>query len=132
MLINDQMISKYYISAYEDINIQITEYKKSSDGKNQQLLHKITSTCMVSYENLFLDYTDSKFVDLNIDLLKKINGIEMLLIGTGITHSFPAKQLYCKLGELPYSIDFMDTHAACRTFNILTNENRKVAALLFI
>jgi len=127
MLTADSIISKYLISSYEENSIQLSE--KSTN--NKIIKHEIKSTCFVSYENLVKEYPEKNFAELTINSLEKLKEIEMLLIGTGKTHCFPNKKLYEQLSQLDYSIDFMDTHAACRTFNILVNENRKVGALLF-
>ena len=131
MLTIDSIMSKYLISSYEDNSIQLSEKINNSDTDNKLLKHQINSTCFVSYHELILDYPEKQFVDVSLESLKKITNIEILLIGTGIIQNFPNKKLYSQLAQLDYSIDFMDTHAACRTFNILVNENRKVGALLF-
>lgn len=64
-----------------------------------------------------------------------INGLdpapELLLIGTGQTHVFIAPALRAELKQkFLLSLDSMDTGAACRTFNVLASEGRRVAALL--
>jgi uncharacterized protein len=59
--------------------------------------------------------------------------IEILLIGTGKNHLRLSPNLKTKIKEkLSVSIDEMSTSAACRTFNILTLEDRKIAAILTI
>jgi hypothetical protein len=60
------------------------------------------------------------------------NEIEILLIGTGKNHLHLKTNLREKIKEKFSfaSIDEMTTGAACRTFNILTLEDRKVAAIL--
>lgn len=57
---------------------------------------------------------------------------EVLLLGTGSRLRFPHPRLYRQLTEARISVECMDTPAACRTYNILMAENRKVvAAILF-
>jgi len=60
--------------------------------------------------------------------------IEIILIGTGKNHLHLKPSLREKIKEKFSfaSIDEMTTGAACRTFNILTLEDRKVAAILVI
>jgi len=55
----------------------------------------------------------------------------MLLIGTGQNHQIPSKSLYINFAKLNYAVDVMNSVAACRTFNILVAEERKVAALIY-
>ncbi len=56
---------------------------------------------------------------------------DIYLIGTGGTTRFPDKEILQSIQHNKLAIDFMDNGAACRTFNILTSEFRKVAVLLF-
>ncbi|NKD46070.1 hypothetical protein HEQ62_01620 [Haematospirillum jordaniae] len=58
-------------------------------------------------------------------------GIEIVLIGGGRTSPFLPTSLRQVLGEMFASCDVMDTGAACRTFNVLLAEDRRVAAALF-
>ena len=59
-----------------------------------------------------------------------LGAIDVLLIGAGAQFSVlpPSKRaVYLDLG---FSVDVMDTPAACRTFNVLNAEGRRVAAAL--
>lgn len=53
---------------------------------------------------------------------------EVLLLGTGSQHRFAHPQLYRALTNAGIGVEFMNTPAACRTFNILSGEDRKVVA----
>jgi len=57
---------------------------------------------------------------------------EILLIGTGQVQRMPAPSFIADLAARRIGVEYMDTYAACRTFNILVAEQRRVAALLFI
>jgi uncharacterized protein len=55
-----------------------------------------------------------------------------VLLGTGQRLRFPAPRLTRCLSVARVGIEVMDTPAACRTYNILMGEGRRVlAALLF-
>lgn len=57
---------------------------------------------------------------------------DVLLLGTGARQRFPHPRLYRALTDAGIGVECMDTHAACRTYNILVAEDRKVvAAILF-
>jgi len=56
--------------------------------------------------------------------------LEVLLIGTGARQRFPAPRLTRALMEERVGIEAMDVQAACRTYNILMAEGRRVAAAL--
>jgi uncharacterized protein len=53
---------------------------------------------------------------------------EVLLLGTGAKQQFARPELYRELIRARIGIEFMDTPAACRTYNILVAEDRKVVA----
>lgn len=57
---------------------------------------------------------------------------ELLLLGTGNRQRFPSPQLLRPLIEARIGCEVMDLPAACRTFNILMAEGRRVAAALLI
>lgn len=65
----------------------------------------------------------SAFVEMRPDLV---------VLGTGQRQQFPDPALYRALIEAGIGIEVMTTPAACRTYNILTSEGRRViSALLF-
>ncbi|HXQ51782.1 MAG TPA: Mth938-like domain-containing protein [Stellaceae bacterium] len=57
-------------------------------------------------------------------------GVEILLIGCGRRMALVAKELRASLKAAGIVVDAMDTGAACRTYNVLLAEDRRVAAAL--
>jgi uncharacterized protein len=57
-------------------------------------------------------------------------GLEIVLLGTGPRLRFPRPALTRALLEARVGLEVMDLQAACRTYNILVAEERKVAAAL--
>lgn len=57
---------------------------------------------------------------------------EVLLLGTGQRQRFPGPALLRPLIEARIGYEVMDLPAACRTFNILMAEGRRVAAALLV
>jgi uncharacterized protein len=55
---------------------------------------------------------------------------ELVLLGTGARQRFPAPALLRPLVEARIGFEIMDLPAACRTYNILMAEGRRVAAAL--
>ena len=56
--------------------------------------------------------------------------IDVLLIGTGATFRRPAPELMAALQARGLTIELMDSKAAARTYGVLANEGRLVAAAL--
>jgi len=57
---------------------------------------------------------------------------ELVLLGTGATQRFPHPRLLSALSDARVGVEMMDTRAACRTFNILIAEDRRVVAALIV
>ena len=56
--------------------------------------------------------------------------LEILLLGTGPKQRFPHPRLTRELAAKRIGVEAMDLQAACRTYNILMAEERRVAAAL--
>ena len=57
---------------------------------------------------------------------------EIVILGTGATQRFPRAELAQSLASTGVGVEIMDSRAACRTYNILASEGRKVAAAILI
>jgi uncharacterized protein len=65
----------------------------------------------------------------NFSFLKDLN-VEILLLGTGPRQRFPHPSLTAPLAQAGIGLEVMDLKAACRTYNVLVAEERRVAAAL--
>ena len=61
-----------------------------------------------------------------------IRAPEIVLLGSGPRLRFPSPGLYASLLKARIGVEVMDTTAACRTYNILAAEGRRVAAALIL
>lgn len=57
---------------------------------------------------------------------------EILLLGTGAQQRFAHPRLYHALSAAGIGVECMSTAAACRTYNILMAEDRKVVAAILL
>ena len=57
---------------------------------------------------------------------------ELVILGTGDTLIFPQPEQTSVLIKKAIGLEVMDTAAACRTYNILADDGRKVVAYLII
>ncbi|MDB6085601.1 MAG: hypothetical protein JWN43_3482 [Gammaproteobacteria bacterium] len=57
---------------------------------------------------------------------------EVVLVGTGQRQVFPAASFGAQFLRAGIGFEVMDTGAACRTFNVLVSEQRRVVALLIV
>ncbi len=57
---------------------------------------------------------------------------EILLLGSGAAFRFPEPAVLAPLHLAGVGVEVMDTRAACRTYNILLAEGRRVVAALIV
>ena len=72
-----------------------------------------------------------KALDLiNKEIVKISDNLDILLVGSGEKLIDLSDDISAKLIELGINPEIMATSAACRTWNVLTSENRRIAALM--
>ncbi len=120
-LVLDENQANYQVRAYRPgfIQINATTYTKS---------------VIISPHQLITDWPPQAITMLSAEHLHLILTLKptLLLIGTGAKLQFPAIETYGELLNHGIGVEIMDTSAASRTYNILTAEDRNVAAALII
>ena len=91
-------------------------------------------TLVVLPDQLVTDWAASTFEALTADHLAVLLPLdaEIILLGTGPTLRFPKAEIMAPLIRARVGYEVMDVQAACRTYNILVSEERKVAAALLL
>lgn len=57
---------------------------------------------------------------------------EIVILGSGAAFRFPHPSVLAPLYRAGIGVEVMDTRAACRTYNILLSEGRRVVAALIV
>jgi len=109
------------INRYDDNSITINEriFSRSIIVSNFQLVEN----CQVNEINELSNQSLEAILNLQP---------EVIIIGTGRQILFPRPENYSSVINRGIGIEFMNTGAACRTYNILLSEDRKVAAGIII
>jgi uncharacterized protein len=96
--------------------------------------HRLHGSCIVTPDALVSEWAPATFADLTVAHLEAVLALkpELVLLGTGPTQRFPPSAIRAALTERGVGLEVMDLGAACRTFNILVQEERQVAAALFL
>ena len=83
-------------------------------------------------ENIIPEWSTATVETLAAEDMQKLLelGTEIILLGTGSRLRFPSGALLRPFANAGIGLDVMDLQAACRTYNILAAEGRKVAAAL--
>jgi uncharacterized protein len=113
----DKIDQGYYISGYEAGAILVNGSSK-------------TSSFIISLEQLIEDWAPTHIDELRTQHMQPLLQLqpELVLIGTGDALKFPSIEHYACLIQQNIGVEIMDSAAACRTYNILLGEGRKVAA----
>ena len=113
--------SQNYIKAYQADSIELAA-------------NRIYSNCLIAPERVIIDWTARDVASLvNADLAPVFElQPEVVIIGTGMKQQFPAAAISAAFLARAIGFEVMDLGAACRTFNVLLSEDRRVVAALFV
>ena len=108
-----------------------------SYGAGRFLVSGISHTgSILVFPEQTLDWPVTDIAGLPIDSLQAVLDadppVEILLIGCGARMALLDPALRTGLKERGIGCDAMDTGAACRTYNVLVTEARRVAAALIV
>ncbi len=92
------------------------------------------SAVLIQPESPVLPWGAVQFDDLTADHFEALieHEPEVVLLGTGARQRFVHPRLTTALAQRRIGIESMDTGAACRTYNILMTEGRKVLAAVLL
>jgi uncharacterized protein len=95
---------------------------------------RVRRSCIVSADRLITDWEPRSFAELTLAHLAPLLALtpEVVLIGTGATQQLASAQLRAHLAQQGIGLEAMALGPACRTFNVLVQEGRRVAAALFL
>lgn len=93
---------------------------------------KYLKNLIVLPESIIPEWSTATVETLTTEDMQKLLklGTEIILLGTGKRLRFPAGPLMRPFAPAGIGLEIMDLKAACRTYNILAAEGRKVAAAL--
>jgi uncharacterized protein len=93
---------------------------------------RVTAACVVTPERLLRDFLPATFAALTADALAPVFALEpeLVIIGTGPVQQFASAEIRGAFARARVGLEVMELGAACRTYNVLAQEGRRVAALL--
>ena len=109
----------------------ITGYGEGYVMVNRQRFER---SLVVLPDRIIADWPATSFEALAPGHLAALAGLdlEIILLGTGARLRFPRPEIMQSLAGSGVGVEVMDVQAACRTYNILLAEDRRVAAALLI
>jgi uncharacterized protein len=111
----------YYITAYDQTQVVI-------NGRS------LRSSFVLAPDEVIEHWSVSAVDELSASHFDSVLGLrpEIVLLGTGTVLRFPDIGLYAQIINQGIGVEVMDTGAACRTYNILLSEGRRVVAGLIL
>ena len=94
----------------------------------------VRGSCLVTAERLITEWQPASFAALAPQHLEPIFalGPELVLLGTGPQQRFASAEVRAEFVRRGIGLEAMQLGAACRTFNVLVQEERRVLAALFL
>lgn len=92
------------------------------------------TSLLLAPDRILADWPPERFEDLLPDHFAPVIAMapEVVLLGTGARLRFPAGACLAPFADAQIGVEVMDTGAACRTYNILVGEGRRVVAALLM
>ena len=111
----------HIITAYSDkfVRINQREYRQS---------------LILTPENIIENWCDCRPEALTIDHFAQLDdhGLDLIVFGAGAELVFPQAELMQHFLRRGTGFEVMDSGAACRTYNVLLSEGRRVAAAILL
>ncbi|MCM8610568.1 Mth938-like domain-containing protein [Accumulibacter sp.] len=105
-------------------------------GDDHVVVNGIRHSCNLAVlpDRLLPEWTLASFETLSIADFELLAGLDadIVLLGTGKRLRFPRPELLLPLVRAQRGLEVMDLAAACRTYNVLVGEGRRVAAGLLL
>jgi len=94
----------------------------------------IVTSVIVTPDRIIRDWLPRTFGDLERRHIARLEELqpEIIVLGTGIHLRFPDAEFTAGFLSQGIGVEIMDTTAACRTYNILLSEGRRVVAALLM
>jgi uncharacterized protein len=94
----------------------------------------LTRSCLISATQLITDWRPQTIEELTLADLEPIIALEpeIVVVGSGSRQRFPSNEWMAALLTRGIGCEVMDNGAACRTYNVLVTEDRKVVAALMV
>jgi uncharacterized protein len=89
---------------------------------------------VLTASEIVFDWPPGSVEELQLDHLQAVLALkpQIILLGTGERQVFPASAIGAAIQAAGIGFEVMDTRAACRTYNVLVQEGRRVAAALIV
>ena len=94
----------------------------------------IVTSVIVTPDRIIRDWLPNSFGELEPRHIARLEELQpqIIVLGTGLRLRFPGAEFSAGFLSRGIGVEIMDTNAACRTYNILLSEGRRVVAALLM
>ena len=120
---------KFHLDNSEGLNL-FSSYDAEHVAINKQRYP--AQPMLVTPDSIYTDWPATNFASLcpaHFEYLLTLEP-ELVLLGTGNKILFPHPSLFAALIQRNIGLEVMDNQAACRTYNILASEGRRIVVAL--
>lgn len=95
---------------------------------------ELRASCIVGTEHLIRDWAPRDVASLSELHLAAVFELapEVVVLSTGVRQQFPPAALRAQFAMRKIGLEVMEIGAACRTYNVLASEARKVVAAILL
>ena len=117
------------IHSYAAGEIKVAVARTAETQTDRPALQSISVSMILTPEEMILDWIapDEALTQIHLQQILATEP-EIVVLGTGQRLNFPDPALLAHCQQAGVGMEVMDTGAACRTYNILASEGRKVCA----
>lgn len=117
-----------------DADPRVNLFRAYTDGEVRVADQLIRGSCIVTADAVDSSWPPRSLEELTEAHLEAIFKFtpQIVLLGTGTTQKFPPAAIRGAFAQKRIGLEVMDVGAACRTFNLLVQEGRRVAAALLL
>lgn len=121
---------KFTLESSSRVNL-VRAYSRTELRIGEEQVH---TSCIVAADRLISDWPPARLDALLPEHLQAIFELqpEVVLLGTGERQRFPPAEIRAAFAARRVGLEAMDLGAACRTYNILVQEERRAVAALFL
>ncbi len=122
----------YLLRSFETNKALVSRGLRRDSGEVDYELLTVETSFLLMPEHLISDDLPDQVTKIDSGTLKLISELqpELLLLGSGASMVFPAVEIMSWFNQRRIGLEVMTSAAACRTFNVLVLEGRRVAALI--
>jgi uncharacterized protein len=120
-LTDDRLGGAYLVRSYSPGELRIGE-------------ETLRRSCVLRADQVIRDWRPQTLEDLQLSDLDVVFALEpeIVVLGAGERQRFPPTELLASMLSRGIGCEVMATDAACRTYNVLVSEDRKVVAALIL